>query len=370
MTKVLFVVSSLRICGPVVVLHGIAQHLRETGFEASILTLSPEPKSSMRGDFEALGFDISCLGLKKRNPFIPLRKIRMHIEENGVDLLHSHGPRPDLIASKLRNFLPVVTTIHGNPLEDYPLRFGKVAGGLAARWHLKSLKAIRNRVSISKSDEASLARRAGLSTTVINNGVDLNALSSASSAEKSALRHQLGISSDAPVVVVAGTFSPRKDQATAIEAFKRLPAGSASLVLVGHSGPCLQQCREAAKGVGNLHVLPDVESPIPFMRLADIYLSTSMSEGFGLNVVEALACGLPPILSDIPPHRELLEPGPGLAKYFTPGDADELATQLLRVLESLPSDPTRSVEISQSYSSKLMSQRYQQLYRSLDKAIG
>jgi glycosyltransferase involved in cell wall biosynthesis len=68
---------------------------------------------------------------------------------------------------------------------------------------------------------------------------------------------------------------------------------------------------------------------IPYIASADIGVLTSRSEGSSNALLEYMALGLPPVVSDIPPNRELLE---GL--FFTPGDAQDLAEKVLRLLEN------------------------------------
>jgi glycosyltransferase involved in cell wall biosynthesis len=61
-------------------------------------------------------------------------------------------------------------------------------------------------------------------------------------------------------------------------------------------------------------------------------VNPSTYEGYGLPVAESLSRGLPTIVSDIPPHREIASDA---ALYFEPGDASELA----RALQRLAADP-------------------------------
>jgi len=55
----------------------------------------------------------------------------------------------------------------------------------------------------------------------------------------------------------------------------------------------------------------------------------SRAEGFGLPALEALACGVPAVVSDLPVLREVTG---GLARYVPVGDAEELAAALAATL--------------------------------------
>lgn len=61
---------------------------------------------------------------------------------------------------------------------------------------------------------------------------------------------------------------------------------------------------------------------------AACYVSASLFEGLGMPVVEAMSFGLPLLLSNIPPHREV---SLGMGVYFEPFDADELSTKMLKM---------------------------------------
>jgi len=68
-------------------------------------------------------------------------------------------------------------------------------------------------------------------------------------------------------------------------------------------------------------------------RNADVVVSPSRFEGFGLTPMEGLAMGLPVIASDIPPHREFMGEA---VRYFAPDDDISLARELSAVLAGRP----------------------------------
>ncbi len=78
---------------------------------------------------------------------------------------------------------------------------------------------------------------------------------------------------------------------------------------------------------------------MPFAyRAADLFLGPARpEEGFGLPVLEALASGLPCLLSDTPGHREIAGEA---AEYFPDGDPEGLADALSRL--SLPAARARA----------------------------
>lgn len=67
-------------------------------------------------------------------------------------------------------------------------------------------------------------------------------------------------------------------------------------------------------------------------RFAAAYVQASELEGLPLSVLECLDHAIPPIASDIPPHRELLEPIGEYDLFFEPGDVEALRERITRVL--------------------------------------
>jgi glycosyltransferase involved in cell wall biosynthesis len=69
-----------------------------------------------------------------------------------------------------------------------------------------------------------------------------------------------------------------------------------------------------------------------YYRSADLYISASHSDGTSISLLEAMACGAPVLLSDIPGNREWVAPGKN-GWLFPGGDANALAEAILRAIE-------------------------------------
>ncbi len=69
-----------------------------------------------------------------------------------------------------------------------------------------------------------------------------------------------------------------------------------------------------------------------YYRSADLYLSASHSDGSSISLLEALACGCPALVSDIPGNREWVEPGEQ-GWWFPDGDANALANAIRRAFD-------------------------------------
>ena len=76
------------------------------------------------------------------------------------------------------------------------------------------------------------------------------------------------------------------------------------------------------------------------MRAADIFVLGSHREGSGYSLIEALACGLPPVVTDIPSFRTLTAAG-SIGGLWPRGDAAALSEQLIAVAAQ-PRAPMRA----------------------------
>ena len=107
-----------------------------------------------------------------------------------------------------------------------------------------------------------------------------------------------------------------------------------------------------------------------YYRSCDLYVSASHSDGTSISLLEALACGCPTMISDIPGNREWVTPGMK-GWLFPSGDADSLAELILQAA----SDRQRLQEMGQA-ARRLAERRadwnknFPQLYRAYELAFG
>jgi glycosyltransferase involved in cell wall biosynthesis len=78
-----------------------------------------------------------------------------------------------------------------------------------------------------------------------------------------------------------------------------------------------------------------------YYRSADLYLAATHSDGTSISLLEAMACGCPVLVSDIPGNREWVTPGEN-GWLFPAGDADALAQAILKAVEQRAGLPEMS----------------------------
>ena len=79
-----------------------------------------------------------------------------------------------------------------------------------------------------------------------------------------------------------------------------------------------------------------------FYRAADLYISTSHSDGTSISMLEALASGTPVLLSDIPGNREWIANPGDIGWLFRNGDIDSLTKGILSAVENRDQLPAMS----------------------------
>lgn len=158
----------------------------------------------------------------------------------------------------------------------------------------------------------------GKSASVVGNGVDTARYSPSWSGEQTALRDRLKLPAG-PLFLSIGGVEARKNTIGILDAFRQLRAvqPEAQLVIAGgaslldHSGyqdefrSELALLREHASAVHLIGPVADEDMPNLY-RLADALVFPSLKEGFGLVVLEAMASGVPVIVSSIAPFTEYL----------------------------------------------------------------
>lgn len=151
---------------------------------------------------------------------------------------------------------------------------------------------------------------------------------------KAELRRQYGIAEDEMLYVFAGEFSQRKNQQQLIEAFaraaKQMP--KAKLILAG-TGALLEECKQTAIALGlqKQILFPGHVRNMPVLyRMSDVCVSASKIEGLPFNIMEAMYCQMPCIVSDIKGHQDLIEHG---QNGYLCGDGLQMAGYLLQMYQ-------------------------------------
>jgi UDP-glucose:(heptosyl)LPS alpha-1,3-glucosyltransferase len=181
---------------------------------------------------------------------------------------------------------------------------------------------------------------------VVPNGVDLERFRPARNNERQKLRNSLGMGDSDQVIVTVGAVHPRKGIDLLLKAWRKTADchPRARLFIVGSRqdkinpelktySSMLESLINNSGAADRVHFTGSVENVEEYLRVADVFVFTSKKEGMGNVVLEAMASGLP----------VLLTPFIGLPKDFgVPGDhylladrdADHLSAGISRILNN------------------------------------
>jgi len=185
----------------------------------------------------------------------------------------------------------------------------------------------------------------GVVAALVGNGVDTARFHPPSAQQRERARSALGVG-DRVVVLTVGGVEPRKGSLTLLEAFARvreaLPARDAALLVAG--GATLfdyrdevgrfEQRRAALHLDDHVRMLGPVDDHLllSLYHAADAFALPSTKEGFGLVVLEALACGVPAVVSALDVFKSFLRDGRD-ALMAPAGDPRALAEALVRAAD-------------------------------------
>lgn len=165
-----------------------------------------------------------------------------------------------------------------------------------------------------------------------------NAVNATVTRSRSDVRRELGVAHDAELIVTVGRYTAEKSQALLIEAVAELARRRPRLrALIVGLGPLESELRDSASRLG-LDGIVEVTGPradaVDVIAAADVAVSTSIREGLGLTLLEALTVGTPVVASAVGGIPDVLDDG-AAGLLFPSGDVHALVAALERVLDDV-----------------------------------
>jgi glycosyltransferase involved in cell wall biosynthesis len=195
------------------------------------------------------------------------------------------------------------------------------------------------RLAVSSGAADSLAIAAGVtrrSVGVLHNGIDVGEIERLM---REAVEHQWFADRETPVLLAAGRLVEQKGYGDLLRAVSVLVRSRPARLLILGEGPL----RGSLEGrvhelglegaVGFLGFRPN---PYPWMAQASVFVQASLFEGFGVAILEALACGAPVVATDCPSGPSEILRGGEFGILTPPGDPEALAAAIERILDDDP----------------------------------
>lgn len=273
---------------------------------------------------------------------IALYQLVRLISTGNYDLVHTHTSKAGLlgrIAASICGVTAIVHASHGTILQGYFSPFVTQCFALLERF----AASLSDRIVCLTREEIGQYLDAGIGSkeqyTNIFNGIDLKAFESRQ-VDRASLRVQFGYAPDDVVCITAGRLVPVKGQSDLLEAFARARASAPALKLLIIGDGELRDALDHqvnTLGIADHVLFLGWRDDVPeLLDAGDIFVLTSLNEGLGLVLIEAMAKRLPVIATAVGGVPEVVDHG--VTGELVPAQAPEaIATALV----SLGSDEAK-----------------------------
>lgn len=347
----------------------IANNINRNSFD---ITISASPN----GEFKnlALKQNHKFIGLNLPKIFNSscLKQLMKIVDDNGIELIHSHGGVAGVYSRILRKKLSrvkVVHTIHGIHYINSKNIFRKFLSKKTEQYLVKYTDRI---ICVSEADlkiavenKITDAKR----TAVIKNGINLQKFAGASVNPE--LANRLGIGPEDIVVGNISRFDYQKNQRFLIHSVKEIIKQNKNIkLLLTGDGKYLEESKSLVKKFDmekQSIFTGEVPDPENYYPLIDIFVFPPLWEGLSITLIEAMASGRCIAASDIPANRELIKNNYNGLLFRL-----ENREVLTNIIKELIQDKSRmetlsfnAVESSKQYDEKEMVRKIENIYTNL-----
>jgi sugar transferase (PEP-CTERM/EpsH1 system associated) len=333
--RILHVVSCLGMGGTE---HGVLKIMRGLGhaeFEHQICAVRGVDDNFVRQ--MRVPAKVSAVGRAEPGFQFPLFRLMQLMREFRPHIVHTRnfGALEAIAAARLARVPVAIHSEHGYELEilgGLPLRRRFVCGALYAM--ADQVCTVTRDLRVYHSEQSWLSPE---KFRVIYNGVDTD-LFSPRPELAAALRSEIGIPMDRTVIGSVGRLVPIKDYKTLLHAAEILvrQGKDVHVVIVG-SGPelpKLQAYAAASRELADRFLFLAASSRVAdLLNSMDVFVLPSISEGMSNTILEAMATGLPVVVSRAGGNPELVEEG-SVGGLFDPRDVEALAGHLSLLVDN------------------------------------
>lgn len=342
----------------------LANGLSRRGWRVSVVALSGTGGSEV-AELIDCGIEFLSLGMRK-GLADPRGWIRFHrwLRRQRPDVVHAHLPHAAWLARWSRLGAPMrvlVDTLHSSST-------GTVGRRIGYRWSDWSPSKV-TAVSLAVAEAHLLAGMTSADKlVVVANGVDAGCWRP-DEASRANVRRELGFE-EAFVWLAAGRLDPVKDYPTLLRAMVNVPEPARLLIAGG--GPLEGELRRLSEELGlekRVRFLGFTSDVCGLMQAADAFVLCSHWEGLPMALLEAAACGLPAVVTDVPGTREAVVDGE-TAFLAVAGSVEALQSAMSRMMRIASQERRAMGEraremVVERFSLERVLDRWEELYREL-----
>lgn len=297
--KVALLISYLPKQGPVQVVFDTIKNIDFSLFEVTLVTLKKENENSILEQFKNFPVNIVMLNeFGKLNLLDCFSELKSYITSNDIQIVHSHCFISLLLNKFIKNVYNV-HTIHIYPGIQSKAMKGYIVGSIMNILTKWLIKRIQLPIACSESVRDTLLSKDSIKVECIQNGVSPLVIIDVSKQE---LKKRLNLNSDFKYFISVGRFSKEKNFSFLAEHFMQLNLKGYKLIILGEG----IMYNQIASAIDESIILPGFTHNVSdYLFASDYYISSSLTEGMPLSVLEAMSAGLPILLSNIQPHQEI-----------------------------------------------------------------
>lgn len=351
-------------------LAALAPLLEEMGVEVFVLTRRYAGLSAFEVINETPIYRLPIPGPKPMAALAFVLSSLVLLKRLKPDVIHAHellSPTSAAIAAGRLYHIPIVAKVlRGGSLGDIaklkrkPLGWQRIAS--ARRW-------VNAFITISKEIDCEL-EEVGIPfkrRLFIPNGVDVEHFTQLTFSDKQSLRLSLGLPYDALIVIYTGRLAPEKriDYLISIWPIIRKSHTSAVLMILG-TGPEEVHLRKIA--TDGVIFCGQVDDVAPYLQCSDLFVLPSATEGLSNALLEAMACGVPAIATDVGGASDVIDHKKN-GWLISSENLDELRLAMLTLLDN--SEYRRAIALKaretivQRYSLQATADRLRDLYQNI-----
>ena len=284
----------------------LIENLDREVFTPVVLSFTDGP---MIDHLNKIGVKTFVIPTKKAFNFGIEGQIRKILEEEAIDLIHTHGTRAytNIIWSARALKVPVVYTVHGWSFHNDQSFFTKQARILSEKLLVSQA---RQTISVSESDQLTGKKSFGnFESAVINNGIDLKKFDEGRSLKD--IRAEYGIPKEVLLLGYILRITHQKNPLGMIEAFRQVldQTKDVRLLMIGEGE---LKDRVVAKvqelNIAEYVYFDDFRQDVPdILKAIDVYCLPSLWEGLPIGLLEAMSMGKAVIATNVNGSREIVK---------------------------------------------------------------
>ncbi len=294
-------------------------------------------------------FTIPIKGLK--NPSFMISSFLKAKFKKNQDIVHAHNIPAALAMKNITG--KKILSLHGIYSQQIDQLHGTITGNISNKYEKDALS-WADAITVISKEAYDYYTNLGYKVFQIPNAIDISSFSS--NVDR---RYQ-------NQVIFAGRLSREKGVDLLIEIAQKLP-NETDLIILG-SGPEEKKIQDLTKTQKNVHFLgyQNKEKTISLIRGSDILIQPSLNEGISSTIIEAMACKVPVIATNVGGNKELINDQTGLLV-----DSNS-SSQFLDKIQYVLSNKSKFEAITnnafthvQQYDWKIVGKKYLELYHKL-----